>query len=285
MSMSKEKTIMISFNIKKLKKVLGTSIVLSTLSLNACSSSLELADNVDEIYDAIGGEEGYDVADVDKVFKQINSVPGEDFKLIVEYSFNLEQKTDWTITAPKKLIMKSYTEGLDENTKVYIDNIHTDTSTVATYTTMNGILQDSMDDHIHNSLMLGFPISDEVSHYCVNQIEGQNDTFVSGSIYAVNGYTNGNISERRLEESDYLEYGVYGSLISSTYDLLIQKGDMEPYGIDVDATVIVYADNEVEVLEKSEKDGEEIEEIVTYRYNRGGGQPEKVSSEKVKKKK
>ena len=60
---------------------------------------------------------------------------------------------------------------------------------------------------------------------------------------------------------------------------------MEPYGIDVDATVIVYADNEVEVLEKSEKDGEEIEEIVTYRYNRGGGQPEKVSSEKVKKKK
>lgn len=39
---------------------------------------------------------------------------------------------------------------------------------------MNGILQDTMDDRIHNSLMLGFPISDDVCHIGINQIEGQN---------------------------------------------------------------------------------------------------------------
>lgn len=217
--------------------------------------------------------EAKEVLDVHDGLKQVLTVPGEEFKLVVEYSTDLNSGTEWTITAPKKLTTKTYTQGLDSDTKVYIDNIHTDVSTVSDYTMMNGILQDSMDDRIHNSLMIGFPISDDVSHIGINQIEGQNDTFVSGSVYAFNGCASGSYSERRFEESDYLEKGVYGSLISSSYGLLIQKGDNEPYGVDVDSTVIVYADDEVQVEDK--------DKIITYRYDRNGNK-EEVSSEKVK---
>lgn len=181
-----------------------------------------MAKQVESVYDTLDvPDETKEVLDVHDGLKQVLTVPGEEFKLVVEYSTDLNSGTEWTITAPKKLTTKTYTQGLDSGTKVYIDNIHTDVSTVSDYTMMNGILQDSMDDRIHNSLMLGFPISDDVSHIGINQIEGQNDTFVSGSVYAFNGYAGGSYSERRFEECDYLGAGVYGSLISSSYGLLI----------------------------------------------------------------
>ena len=237
---------------------------------------INLAKQVESVYDTLDvPDETKEVLDVHDELKQVLTVPGEEFKLVVEYSTDLNSGTEWTITAPKKLTTKTYTQGLDSDTKVYIDNIHTDVSTVSDYTMMNGILQDSMDDRIHNSLMLGFPISDDVSHIGINQIEGQNDTFVSGSVYAFNGDASGSYSERRFEESDYLEKGVYGSLISSSYGLLIQKRDNEPYGVDVDSTIVVYADNEVEIYDVDEG------EIVTYRYDRDGSR-EEVSKVKVK---
>ena len=98
---------------------------------------------------------------------------------------------------------------------------------------MNGITQDSMDDRIHNSLMYGFPISDTVSFYAVNEIEGQNDTFIHGSSLGFSGYSSGYVDEERYVETDYLEGGVYANKISSAYGLLIQNGDNEPYGVDV----------------------------------------------------
>lgn len=189
-------------------------------------------------------------------------VPGEEFKLVVEYSVDLDNQQDWTITAPKKLMTKVYTEGLPEDTNVYIDHVHTDVSTLSNYTVMNGILQDSMDDRIHNSLMYGFPISDVINYYAVNQIEGQNDTFISGTVCGINGYIDGSVDRERFKESDYLEYGVYGSLISSSYGLLVQKGEEEPYGIDVDSTIVVYASNEVRV--------QDDDKIYTVQYDRNG---------------
>ena len=250
-------------NGKKLRNVLASSVVLGTLALTGCSER-ELATEVESIYD---------VFDVNEGVKQVIDVPGEEFKLVVEYSADLNDESEWTITAPKKLTTKTYTQGLDSDTNVYIDNIHTDVSTVSDYTIMNGILQDSMDDRIHNSLMLGFPISDDVCHIGINQIEGQNDTFISDTCYAFNGNGSGSFEEQRFQEGDYLENGVYGSLISSSYGLLIQRGDNEPYGVDVDSTVIVYADDEVQVEDK--------DKIITYRYDRNGNK-EEVSSEKVK---
>ncbi len=251
-----------NMNWKKLGKILGVSTV---LVLSGCNE----AEEKETEFSLYGTEEVaedvslvYDHLDVEKGSKQVLDVPGEDFKLVVEYSVDLDNQQDWTITAPKKLMTKVYTEGLPEDTNVYIDHVHTDVSTLSNYTVMNGILQDSMDDRIHNSIMYGFPISDVINYCAVNQIEGQNDTFISGTVCGINGYIDGNVDRERFKESDYLEYGVYGSLISSSYGLLVQKGEEEPYGIDVDSTIVVYASNEVRV--------QDDDKIYTVQYDRNG---------------
>ena len=209
-------------NGRKIRNVLASSVVLGTLTLTGCGDQKEMPKQVESVYDTLDvSDETKEVLDVHDGLKQVLTVPGEEFKLVIEYSTDLNSGTEWTITAPKKLTTKTYTQGLDSDTKVYIDNIHTDVSTVSDYTIMNGILQDSMDDRIHNSLMLGFPIPNDVYHIGINQIEGQNDTFISGTCYAFNGNGSGSFEEQRFEEGDYLEKGVYGSLISSSYGLLI----------------------------------------------------------------
>lgn len=265
-----------NFDGRKIKNILAGSLVLGTLSLTGCGET-ELAPDIESTYDTLSTDQ-YGVLDAEDGCKQVLDVPGEDFKLVVEYSVDLENNSEWIITAPKKLFTKVYTEGLEGDKKVYIDNVHTDVSTISNYTVMNGILQDTMDDRIHNSVMYGFPISDTVNYYATNQIEGQNDTFISGSFYGFKNYS-GSITEKRFEEHDYLERGVYGSLISSSYGLLIQNGDDVPYGVDVDSTIIAYANNEVQMYVE-DKDGDEI---VTYRYDRDG-EKEEVSREKVKSK-
>ena len=82
------------------------------------------------------------------------------------------------------------------------------------------------------------------------------------TIYGIHGHTGGSVEEKRFEESDYLENGVYGSLISSSYGPLAQKGEEVLYGIDVDSTLVVYASNEIQV--------QSDDSIITYRYDRTG---------------
>lgn len=218
---------------------LAGTMVLSSAFLTGCS--YEVGDsNIEGVYDVIDSQgEGV------KILPQELEVPGEDFKLVVEYSLDEDSSKKWTITDNKKLFTKVYTKGLPDGVKVYIDNIHTDTSIVASRETMDGILQDTMDDRIHNSLMYGFPISDSVCFYGVNVIEGQNDTFIRGSFYGFSGYSSGTVTEKRYTEEDYLEAGVYANKISSSYGLLIQVGDNEPYGVDVSSDVVVLACNQI----------------------------------------
>ena len=106
------------------------------------------------------------------------------------------------------------TDGVTDE-KVYIDNIHTDTSICSYYAQIDGVMQDTMDDRIHNSLILGFSISDTNSYRGINQIEGQNDTFVKGFASGYNGYHSASITEQRFLESDFLKNGVYANKISS----------------------------------------------------------------------
>ena len=80
-----------------------------------------------------------------------------------------------------------------------------------------------MDDRIHNAQMIGFPIADDVSYIGVNQIEGQNQTFITGTMHGFNGYSSGSVSEKRYLESDYLEKGVYANKITSVIDLIVIK--------------------------------------------------------------
>ena len=95
-------------NGKKLRNVLASSVVLGTLALTGCSER-ELATEVESIYD---------VFDVNEGVKQVIDVPGEEFKLVVEYSADLNDESEWTITAPKKLTTKTYTQGLDGDTNI-----------------------------------------------------------------------------------------------------------------------------------------------------------------------
>ena len=238
------------------------------LSFTGCDAVV-YNDSIEEVYDVIDSQ-GENVS----ILPQVLDVPGEDFKLVIEYSLDEDTSKKWTITDNKKLFTRVYTKGLEEGTKVYIDNVHTDVSIVSTKETMNGILQDTMDDRIHNSLMYGFPISDDVSFYAVNVIEGQNDTFIKGSFHGFNGYSSGSVEEQRYTEKKYLENGVFGNKISSSYGLLIQVGDNEPYGVDVSSDVVVLAYNKIVTEYSSGK-----KEIRTY--NRDGSYTTEVIEPKV----
>lgn len=240
-------------------------------SLCACDAVV-YDDNIEANYSVLDSQ-GEDV----RIVPQVLEVPGEDFKLVVEYYLDEDASKKWCITDNKKIFTKIYTQGLDSDTKVYIDDIHTDTTLVSTKETMNGILQDTMDDGPHNGLILGYPISDSVSFYGVNQIDGQNDTFIHGSFLGFSGYQSGTIEEERYTEEDYLKAGVYANEISSVYGLLIQKGDQEPYGVDVSSDIVVLAYNKIITNYESGK-----QDIKTY--NRDGSyttttvEPEKVKT-------
>lgn len=256
---------------KKIALITGTVVLSTSLLLSGCDAQVYNS-NIEDEYDVIDSQ-GEDV----RILPQVLDVPGEDFKLIIEYSLDENTSKKWTITDNKKIFTRVYTEGLADDVKVWIDNVHTDTSIVSTRETMNGILQDTMDDHIHNSLMYGFPISDTTSYYAVNEIEGQNDSFISGSFFGFNGYASGIIDERRYTEEDYLGAGVYANKISSSYGILIQKGDAEPYGVDVSSDIVVLACN---TIERNYESGRKDIRV----YNRDGSYSLVTSdSEKVKK--
>lgn len=196
--------------------------VASALSifLAGCSSN-ELATNANTSYDMIDTTNS---DDLEKGITQVLDVPGEKFKLVINYQCELQEGERWTITSNKHLNMEIKTEGLNDE-QVYIDNIHTDTTICSHYAQIDGITQDTMDDRIHNSLLLGFSISDSNSYRGINQINGQNDTFLEGFTRGYNGYVNGEVKEQRFLESNYLENGVYANQISSIIDLIIVKGE------------------------------------------------------------
>lgn len=215
-------------NLKITERMVGLALT-GALCLSGCSDSSSYVVRKDNDYDVL--DTNYDInSDIDNAntdnntiddngeetekvneglssVKQELDVKGEDFKLIIEYSCD----DDWRITSNKDLNMEIYTKGLDANKEVYIDTIHMDTFIVSNYDCYDGILQDTLDDHIHNSLLLGFPISDDNSYYGVNKIEGQNDTFINGFFRGYNGYHHGEVEEKRLLEEDYLKEGVWAN--------------------------------------------------------------------------
>lgn len=255
-------------NKKKLAAVLLAATITWSTQTGCIEHEVTIVPDATEQYDTI------DSTSPEEAFKpQIIDVPGEDFKLVIEYALEGDASKEWRITSDKKIYTKVYTKGLPAGKKVYIDNVHTDTTIISTYPEMNGITQDSMDDRIHNSLMYGFPISDTTCFYAVNEIEGQNDTFISGSSIGFNGYSSGSIDERRHTEREYLQKGVYANKIASVYGLLIQNGDDEPYGVDVSADVVVLVNNKI--TKETENGKQKV-----YVYDRKGNETEYTGSNK-----
>ncbi len=258
--------------IKKLKQK-GQFLLLAGIvstSLTACYR--EVSTNSSVKYDTI------DTTDENLVtsgIKQVLSVPGEDFKLVVNYRCILEDNAKWTVTSDKEMYMDICTDGLNSNTKVYIDNVHIDTTIRSIYPSVDGITQDSMDDRIHNSLMLGFPISDTNVYSSVNCIEGQNQSFTQGSFYGFNGYYSGTIQQKRYLESDYLEAGVYANKICSIIDLIIVKPDNSTKCVSVPSTVGVSV---WPYIERIDSDGESSYKYYFFDETTGKVKTESLSS-------
>ena len=245
--------------VKRGSLLLATGFVLSTMS--GCSR--EIATNSSVKYDVI---DTMDEELATSGIQQVLDVPGQDFDLVVDYHCILDENAKWTVTSDKEMYMNIHTEGLDDNKKVYIDNVHTDTTIRSIYPSVDGIKQDTMDDRIHNSLMLGIPISDDNSYSSINCIEGQNQTFMEGSFYGFSGYTSGTIRQQRYVESDYLAAGVYANKISSAIDLIVVNEDGTETYTSVPSTIGVSV---WPYVERRDSSGNSIFRYYYYDDNKG----------------
>ena len=242
-----------------MQKIKGLRVRSFTFALVA-SSALVLCGCTEK---ELAPEEDYDVVSMNNNddsqlgggLQQILEVPDQKIKLVTEYSCDDTSKREWRITSDKFLYIKVYTDGLTDGTEVYIDNVHIDTSIKSEYAIMDGILQDTMDDHVHSSQLVGFPISDDTAYYGVNAIEGSNQEFTQGTTYAYNGYYKSDHETKRYTEQQYLELGVYANKIQIIYDLLV-KGpndkDFSNVSVSTDFLVpITIAENTNEIEEES----------------------------------
>lgn len=206
------------------------AIILAATSLTGCEEPA-IQEDLDTINIGDTNEEGF------STLRKVSDVPGETFKLVSEFAADSNSQRSWKITANKFLYIKMYTQGLDPNTKVFIDNIHIDTSIISDYAAMDGITQDTMDDRIHNSLMYGFPIGNDIEYYGINSIEGLNEGFIKLTAYGVEGLKNLMFIEggtKRYTEN-YLKdkLKVTGNKIQTVVDLLVQNGDEVPRNVSV----------------------------------------------------
>ena len=229
-----------------------------TLTATGCDPTpVELGEDISN-YDVLKNNNNSDTDNLSNGVEQVIDVENNDFKLVLSYLYN---NPTWRITDNKKIFMSAKTKDLPEHLEVFIDNIHTDTSIVSTKATLDGIKQDDMDDRIHNSLMLGFPISDDIPYYGCNSIEGMNYTFIQGFILGINGYSTGTIEEKRFTEEDFLERGVWANRIDTIVDLIIRdKNTGEIVNtVSVPSTLLVEADNTIKYSDGTE-----------YEYDREG---------------
>ena len=228
-------------NLRVNKKLLALTLMgaMAVTSLTGCYST-EMAPI--EKYDVVGQDAIIEDNELlSKGLLQVLDVPGEKFKLKTQYTCDEHGDREWRVTSDKFLYLKVNTDGLAEDTEVYIDNIHIDTSIKSKYAVMDGIIQDTMDDRVHNAQMIGFPISDDKYYYGVNAIEGSNQQFIQGTFYGYNGYSTGTVEQQRRTESEYVgKFGVYANKFQIVYDLLVQgPNDKTPRNISVNTDFIV----------------------------------------------
>lgn len=255
----------INVNKNLIKKVtaIGTSFVIVG-TLSGCNKyELAPVENYNTIRQNQNGNSNLTTSGIQNIL----NVEGEDFKLIAEYRCNADlnnpnNSSKWLITTDKELYLNVHTKDLPEGYSVYIDNVHIDTSIISDLAVFNGIKQDSMDDRIHNSSLMGFYIDNETSYFGINNIEGMNQEFIQGTFYGCNGYSSGTVEQKRYLESDYREVGVYGNKISIVYDLLVKAPNAKEYkNISVMDKIIVEAS-------PYEKEMAEVEEAKTKRLEK-----------------
>lgn len=252
-------------NKKELRKKLIAIALAGSLTLGMTGCDYEAPEPVIELgedlsgYDLLENDMDSELVDLSNGVEQIKEVKNQDFKLVLYYLYN---NPDWKLTVNKKIYMAVKTQGLPDNLEVFIDNIHADTSVVSTYAQLDGVKQDSMDDRIHNSSMLGFPISDNIEYYGCNSIEGMNIEFIQGFALGCYGSIVSSISEKRYTEEDLLTRGVWANKIDTVIDLIIRnKNTGEINTVSVDSSLLVEANNTIKYSDGS-----------SVKYDREGNQ-------------
>ena len=216
----------------------------STFTLVGCSRER----TPDESYDTLVQADGEEFTGS---LTQVLDVKNNNFKLVANYSTDERTYRSWRITSDKFLYIDVHTEGLDANTEVYIDNVHIDTSLKSDYAIVDGIKQDTMDDHVHSSNLIGFAIDNNTHYYGIDQIEGYNDEFINATTYAYNGFASTTITNERITEKQYIDkLAVTGNKISIVYDLLIKKPEDKDF-----ANVSVKSDFVVDITDKEKENG------------------------------
>lgn len=240
----------------KVRKAFFTLALASVMSMSGCGCTIgEQELTPEEEYDVLDHTDDNEVS-LANGLEQVLDIPGHDFKLYATYMCDDISKREWRITSDKFLYIQVNTQGLPDDVVVYIDNIHIDTSIKSKYAVVDGVLQDSMDDHVHSSQLMGFYISDDAKYYGVNAIEGCNQEFLSMTGYSFNGYGTTNAQTKRQLESDYLEKGVYANKIQIVYDLLIKKSTDKDYtNVSVSTDFIVPVTSKLEDLQYEDKEG------------------------------
>lgn len=205
---------------KKINKRLCALVLIGGIALSTMTGCTTYEATPEEEYarvDSTSGDSDFITSGLTQTIK----VPGENFSLIAQFNCDRPKERQWRVTSDKFLYYKMFLEGLPDNTEVFIDNVHVDVSIKSKYAYVDGIIQDSMDDRIHNAQLLGFPISNDKSYIGVFAIEGANQDFLSLTYYGYLNYS-GSITERRYTESDYRSLAVTDNKFLFVIDLLVK---------------------------------------------------------------
>jgi len=134
----------------------------------------------------------------------------------------------WRITDNKNVDISLRVFEQPENTTILVEHMHADCVIFSNDSQkVNGLSQDSMDDSFHGD-QGGFYVSLEYQYNCVFAIEGYSQYLMNiwGFICGEYGYIRG--ADKRLTESNLIEYGAQGSEFMTVFDILI-KNDNETF--------------------------------------------------------
>lgn len=188
----------------------------------------------------------YDTIDTmdDEIIKngitQVEDIREEEFKLVINYKCVLKSNKRWTITSTKDLYYDVRTEGLPEGWEVYIDEVQIVCFISSHYPSIDGIVQDKMDDRVNTDESLGMSISDDNAYDNIFTIKGHDPDFIQSSYYGFSSRVNG-FGRRNYVESEYLSMGVTGNMLEGKFDLIIIKPDGTKKYTSVLSTITVSA--------------------------------------------
>lgn len=167
----------------------------------------------------------------DGILSQINEMTGEQVTLEMQYRTDYDVAS-WHITDSKTIAFSARLQGEPPaGATVLIENVHVDVALDARRAGVDGLLQDSMDDHLHTGTEAGFLVTAAYPYEEVFAIEGFSETLISGWGFVSGGTGNSEVEEERLTEQHLRESGlVEASKITFVYDVLILAASVQFLG-------------------------------------------------------